>query len=143
MCTAQAQPNTHSASITCPSLGTFSLCRELSPNISACAGSRLLVSVASNTHYLYDALRPHLPPAARYTGHEASSFYIKAAFSPDGSHFVSGSSDKNAYIWAVRHPSLPRSLESTRLDHVHTLGCRVSEICILAVRRLAPVAEYA
>ena len=64
--------------------------------------------MASNTHYLYDTLRPHLPPAARYTGHKASSFYIKAAFSPDGSHFVSGSSDKNAYIWAVRHPSLPR-----------------------------------
>lgn len=52
-------------------------------------------------HYLYDVLRPHLPPVAEYSGHSAASFYIRAAFSPDGSHFISGSSENKAYIWQV------------------------------------------
>ncbi len=65
----------------------------------ACAGSRLLVSVGNSVHYLYDTLRPLIGPTAAFTGHVMSSFFIKACFSPDGTHILSGSSDKNAYIW--------------------------------------------
>ena len=63
------------------------------------AGSRLLVSVGNSVHYLYDTLRPNIGPTAAFTGHATSSFFIKACFSPDGTHILSGSSDKNAYIW--------------------------------------------
>ncbi len=30
-----------------------------------------------------------------------ASFYVKAAWSPDGSHIISGSTDRNVYIWEV------------------------------------------
>ena len=64
-------------------------------------GSRLLVSVSNHTHYLYDVLRPQQPPLAKFGGHSFRSFYIKAAFSPDGEHILSGSSDRYGYIWSV------------------------------------------
>ena len=65
------------------------------------SGSRLLVSVGNSVHYMYDTLRPNIGPTAAFTGHATSSFFIKACFSPDGAHILSGSSDKNAYIWQV------------------------------------------
>lgn len=91
------------------------------------AGSRLLVSVHNNVHHLYDALRPHLPPGAAYTGHKGSSFYSRTCFSPDGMHFMSGSSDSNAYIWEVRDPGqvvgrgvvVWRSLRRSRPPHTN------------------------
>ena len=68
-----------------------------------CAGPRLLVTIKDgSSHVLYDVLRPELPPVAVFRGFEAKTFYIRAAFSPDGTHIVSGSTDKNAYIWQVR-----------------------------------------
>ena len=59
------------------------------------------MSVSNNVHYLYDTLRPDCGPTAAFTGHLASSFFVKACFSPDGNHILSGSSDKDAYIWQV------------------------------------------
>lgn len=50
---------------------------------------------------MYDTQRPQIGPTAAYAGHVMSSFFIKACFSPDGEHILSGSSDKNAYIWQV------------------------------------------
>ena len=60
------------------------------------------MSSANETHYLYNPLQPGSAPTASYTGHACSSFYVKACFSPDGSHILSGSSNKNMYIWQVR-----------------------------------------
>ena len=57
------------------------------------------MSVGNSVHYLYDTLRPLIGPTAAFTGHVMISFFIKACFSPDGTHILSGSSDKNAYIW--------------------------------------------
>lgn len=59
------------------------------------------MSVGNSVHYMYDTLRPNIGPTAAFTGHATSSFFIKACFSPDGAHILSGSSDKNAYIWQV------------------------------------------
>ncbi len=69
---------------------------------SECVGTRLLVSSHKSVHFLYDVHRPHLPPLAEYRSHSSASFYVRAAFSPDGTHFISGSSENNAYIWEVR-----------------------------------------
>lgn len=46
-------------------------------------------------------MHPELPPVAQFRGHSVKSFYVRADFSPDGTHIVSGSSDRNAYIWQV------------------------------------------
>lgn len=65
--------------------------------------NRLLASCTNSRHYLFDALRPDHGVIASYDGHESrSSFYIRAAFSPCGSHIASGSSDKSLRIWQVR-----------------------------------------
>ena len=63
--------------------------------------SQLLASMTSGHHLLYDIHRPEIGPVRWYSGHKISSFYVKTAFSPDGSHFVSGSSDDDACVWAV------------------------------------------
>ncbi len=59
------------------------------------------MTLTSGKHLLFDALRPHLPPSACFTGHKVGSFYVKADFSPDGNYIVSGSSDANVHIWQV------------------------------------------
>ena len=64
------------------------------------------MSVGNSVLYLYDTLRPDVGPTAAFTGQATSSFFIKACFSPDGTHILSGSSDKNAYIWQVGSPPL-------------------------------------
>jgi hypothetical protein len=53
--------------------------------------------------------------------HAVASFYVKAAWSPDGSHILSGSTDRCAYVWEVgggwgwglSHPPRP-ALSGTR-----------------------------
>ena len=99
------------------------------------AGSRLLVSSHKSVHYLYDVLRPHLPPVAQYTGHTAASFYIRAAFSPDSSHFISGSSENKAYIWQVVAPAAMQKSEmvNTICLSVNTHGaidCSMPSACL-------------
>ena len=64
-------------------------------------GAQLLVSLTGGHHLMYCTARPDAGPTRWYGGHTVSSFYVKAAFSPDGSHFVSGSSDGGAYVWQV------------------------------------------
>ena len=66
------------------------------------AGPRLLVSVKGGTHSLFDVLRPELPPVAVFGRQMANSFYVRADFSGDGTHIITGSSDNNAYIWQAR-----------------------------------------
>ena len=66
--------------------------------------SQLLVSHTGGHHLLYDVVRPDVGPVRWYGGHMVSSFYVKAAFSPDGTHIVSGSSDDSVCIWQVDDP---------------------------------------
>jgi len=48
---------------------------------------------------------------AVFHGHTNSSFYVKASVSPRDEYLLSGSSDGNAYIWAVSRPTAtPRVL---------------------------------
>jgi denticleless len=63
--------------------------------------SQLLVSLKSGHHVMYDVDRPEIGPVKWYGGHTVSSFYVKTAFSGDGSHFASGSSDDQVCIWQV------------------------------------------
>jgi len=65
------------------------------------------VSATNHTHQLFSALHPEQPPAAVFEGHIAGSFYVRACFSGDGRHILSGSSDSRGYIWEAR-PRPPR-----------------------------------
>ena len=100
--------------------------------------------MGNSVHYLYDTLRPNIGPTAAFTGHVMSSFFIKACFSPDGTHILSGSSDKNAYIWQVHLASRAKPchynghcllvkpvMQSFHLHVVPSLSiCRVDLECI-------------
>lgn len=80
----------------------FQALTERTEGLVWAAGSRLLVSASNSVHYLFSTISPWTGPIAKFTGHIMGSFYIKTAFSPDGSHIASGSSDNDACIWAVR-----------------------------------------
>ena len=73
------------------------------------AHGRVLASSTDNTIYLYDTVRqtkggvPRLSgEVSRLTGVLIDSFYVKAAFSPDGRFVVSGSSDSSVYLFEAR-----------------------------------------
>ncbi len=81
-----------------------SLHPEAKSTVDVCRapGSRLLVSATNNKHQLFSTLQPEAPPSATFEGHIAGSFYVRACFSDDGRHILSGSSNNAAYIWEVR-----------------------------------------
>ena len=105
--------------IGCPaSVSTIDLClhtpcHEALTALGLRAGSRLLASCSNGRHYLLNALRPAAQPLAAFSGHVNGSFYIRACFSPDGAHVLSGSSDHKAYIWEVALPQPFRTSGST------------------------------
>lgn len=68
--------------------------------------TRLYASCMDNVIYCFNVATCSALPERRYIGHENSTFYIKTGLSPDGAYLVSGSSDKHAYVWNVKH-SLP------------------------------------
>ncbi|CAK1600515.1 unnamed protein product [Parnassius mnemosyne] len=64
---------------------------------------RLYASCMDNVIYCFNISTYSAVPEQRYIGHENSTFYIKTSLSPDSMYLVSGSSDKNAYIWNVKY----------------------------------------
>ncbi|KAG0493010.1 hypothetical protein HPP92_006408 [Vanilla planifolia] len=74
-------------------------------------GVLLATSCMDNSIYLYDVLHLSKGPSKIFNGSKITSFYVKSAISPDGTHILSGSGDGNAYIWRVNKPgSVPFSL---------------------------------
>ncbi|GFH29829.1 denticleless protein-like protein, partial [Haematococcus lacustris] len=69
-------------------------------------GDRLLVHCASGPHLLYSARAPqsgalatfHYPPSA-HPANNRHKWFIRTAFSPDGTAFVAGAADSTAYVW--------------------------------------------
>lgn len=59
------------------------------------------MSVNDGGHYLIDSAAPSAPPTAVFRGHSSRNFFVKAAFSPDDTHLLSGSANCCAYIWQV------------------------------------------
>lgn len=65
-------------------------------------GDMLLVSCSDGGHHLYPtASLDRGAPWATLSGHRATSFCVKSAFSADGRQVVSGSSDGVVHIWNV------------------------------------------
>ncbi|KAJ8045958.1 Denticleless protein-like [Holothuria leucospilota] len=70
--------------------------------------SRFYANCTDGTIYAYDCVGlPSSDPAAIYSGHINSTFYVKSTLSTDDTYLLSGSSDSNAYIWKVDEPDSP------------------------------------
>jgi denticleless len=65
-------------------------------------GTRLLASYIGGHHLIYNVVHPDHGPCQWFGGNLIDSFYVKSAFSPDGTHIISGSSDSNAYIFSLQ-----------------------------------------
>lgn len=71
-------------------------------------GSSRIAAAYSDSHIaLFDLHAPNAGPSAHLRGHRANSFYVKAAFSPEGTHVASGSVDQHVYVWQVDRPREP------------------------------------
>uniref|UniRef100_A0A183BSH4 WD repeat-containing protein 44 n=1 Tax=Globodera pallida TaxID=36090 RepID=A0A183BSH4_GLOPA len=77
-------------------------------------GDKLLVASDDSRIRIYDLRDMDL--CCKFKGAQISQSLIRAAFSPDGSHVVSGSEDAHIYLW--RTGSLPSSL-GVRKDRNH------------------------
>ncbi|KAG0603589.1 hypothetical protein M758_10G105300 [Ceratodon purpureus] len=94
--------------------------------------SRLIASCTDSKIYMYDGAFPERGVMSSFSGHVVGSFYIKAAFSPDGAHIISGSTDSNVYVWQVEHPSSPPVVleghrgEVTAVDWCSTSYCKIA-----------------
>lgn len=67
--------------------------------------SRLFAVCTNDLIYEYATANLSTQPVASYHGHIASSFYVKAALSPDDRFLLCGSGDNNAYIWRTDMPT--------------------------------------
>lgn len=65
------------------------------------SGTKLLASSTDSTIYLYDAQQLSLGHSRTLHGHAATSFYVRASFSPCGRFVASGSADSKAYLWDI------------------------------------------
>lgn len=65
---------------------------------------KLYANCLDNTIYSYNVGTCNPEPVMKYTGHQNSTFYVKASLSQDGTYLISGSSDENAYIWNTKYP---------------------------------------
>lgn len=69
--------------------------------------TRLFAVCTNDTIYEYGISNLPTAPLHVYKGHSASSFYVKAALSPDDRFLLCGSSDSNAYIWKTGNSRSP------------------------------------
>ncbi|XP_078001283.1 denticleless protein homolog [Glandiceps talaboti] len=91
-----------------PYAGCSTRKRGFSSLILDSTSSRVFASCTDDIIYQYNCAGISTTPVARYTGHlNNSSFYVKAALSPDDQYLLSGSSDDNAYIWHVGKSEKP------------------------------------
>ncbi|KAK8938006.1 Guanine nucleotide-binding protein subunit beta [Platanthera guangdongensis] len=92
----------------CPDIKSFSKKEKMRHGISSLSqdssGVLLSASCMDNRIYLYDVLHLSEGPKKIFRGSKITSFYVKSAISPDGSHILSGSEDGNAYLWRVNKP---------------------------------------
>ncbi|XP_051866850.1 denticleless protein homolog isoform X2 [Pristis pectinata] len=70
-------------------------------------GSNLFANCTDDNIYMFNLTGLKTTPIATFSGHQNSTFYIKAGLSPDDQFLVSGSTDHNAYIWKVTDPLHP------------------------------------
>ena len=84
--------------------------------------SRLFAGCTNDNIYMYSCTALGQEPLGTFSGHLNSTFYVKAALSPNDMYLVSGSSDNNAYIWRVTDPSAPPIVLKGHLGEVTSVA---------------------
>ncbi|XP_071483011.1 denticleless protein homolog [Diadema antillarum] len=70
--------------------------------------TRLFASCTDSVIYEYDLGGALCSiPLSQYSGHMNSTFFVRAALSPNDLFLLSGSSDNHAYIWKIGEPECP------------------------------------
>ncbi|XP_043551811.1 denticleless protein homolog [Chiloscyllium plagiosum] len=70
-------------------------------------GSNLFANCTDDNIYMFNVTGLKTVPVATFSGHQNSTFYIKANLSLDDQFLLSGSTDHNAYIWKISDPHHP------------------------------------
>ncbi|KAK3751474.1 hypothetical protein QZH41_009185 [Actinostola sp. cb2023] len=84
--------------------------------------SKLYASCTNDRIYMYDCTVFKESPVYSFTGHQNSTFYVKATLSPDGNYLLSGSSDNDAYIWNVNVPQAPPMMLKGHMGEVTSVA---------------------
>lgn len=84
--------------------------------------SRLFASCTNDNIYMYNCTALGQEPLATFSGHLNSTFYVKAALSPDNLYLISGSSDNETYIWKVSDPTAPPVLLKGHVGEVTSVA---------------------
>ncbi|XP_045768908.1 protein lethal(2)denticleless [Maniola jurtina] len=92
---------------------------------------RLYASCMDNVIYCFNISTYNCLPEQRYIGHENNTFYIKTSLSPDSMYLVSGSSDKNAYIWNVKYSHPVVKLTGHRAEVTCAAWCQKGDMKIV------------
>uniref|UniRef100_K3W9M6 Anaphase-promoting complex subunit 4 WD40 domain-containing protein n=1 Tax=Globisporangium ultimum (strain ATCC 200006 / CBS 805.95 / DAOM BR144) TaxID=431595 RepID=K3W9M6_GLOUD len=85
--------------------------------------SKLLVNVLNDAIKVIDIhAAPGTAPLIQCSGHLATSFYVKAAFSPESDFVIGGSADGAAYIWNATTTTTTSGNTSSRGPRVALKG---------------------
>ncbi|XP_068729272.1 denticleless protein homolog [Montipora capricornis] len=84
--------------------------------------SCLFASCTNDNIYKYSCTALGQEPLGIFYGHLNSTFYVKAALSPDDQYLISGSSDSNTYIWRVTDDSAAPILMTGHLGEVTSVA---------------------
>lgn len=95
------------------------------------SGTKLLASSTDSSIYLYDTAQLGLGHSQVLTGHTATSFYVRAAFSPCGRFVASGSADSKGYIWDCYEPRARRSPHKGTRPIVELDGHRGGDVSVV------------
>ncbi|ETL88244.1 hypothetical protein L917_12670 [Phytophthora nicotianae] len=90
------------------------------------SASHLLVNVLNDSIAVVDFGQQQARTGLRCAGHQASSFYCKAAFSPEGNFIAGSSADGVVYVWDAR---LSASHDATLSSSYSTLGVQQRMPC--------------
>ncbi|XP_067901929.1 denticleless protein homolog [Heterodontus francisci] len=90
-----------------PYPGTSARKRGYSNLVLDSKGSNIFANCTDDNIYMFNMTGLKTVPVATFSGHQNSTFYIKANLSLDDQFLLSGSTDHNAYIWKVSDPLHP------------------------------------
>ncbi|XP_048343668.1 denticleless protein homolog [Sphaerodactylus townsendi] len=95
-------------------------------------GTSLFANCTDDMIYMFNMSSLKDTPVSAFGGHQNSSFYVKSGISPDDQFLISGSSDRNAYIWKVSEPQFPPVILLGHLEEVTSVAWCPSDFSKIA-----------